>query len=192
MTEHYLNMRYNPMYAAQSTYLHRAAYIMPTGYKTTPKQAENALLAPLCDSMVSEIDFKPPYLNKDMDPITGLFDGKALFGKTRIQSFLHDMDHRYKLMNDNIRTLDYKICEIDSMIEQLAPHGFGLSKDMDRTRTSLESEVISLEAQKMREKTTAWKDVNRIKSDLLDGLQEYSSAQNSGSFLNNNQGDENH
>lgn len=194
MAGHHYNARYNPMYARQSPYLNRCAYVIPVGYRKVGREPENAsyLLAPLSTGIVSEIDFSRPYLNKDMDPVTGLFESKTFFGKARIESVLNEMGTRYKLMNENLRGLDYQICEADSMIDRLPPHAPGMSKDLDRTRTALEDSVRRLEQEKMREKVTAWKDISRLKSDLHDVMEQYTSAQASGAFLSDYKGGQNY
>ena len=184
--------RYTQIQRRGNEYLNPGVYGAPSAYERGGGGAYDVLLAPLSAGIVSEIDFNKPYLNKDLDMITGMFTEKAFFETARIESFLDDMTLRYDLMHRNIKTLDYQICYVHSQIFQLPYAQLGLFKDLDRTRLTLETTAMELEQQKLKEKTSAWKDISKLKSDLMECLQEYSAAQGSKAFLNTEQGGENY
>ena len=52
---------------------------------------ETPFLAPLCEKLVSGIDFSESYLSKGTDAVGQLFEEKSFFGKVRIESVLDDM-----------------------------------------------------------------------------------------------------
>lgn len=184
--------RYGLKYSRTNAYLNPGVYGTLLADEKPSYGDYSALLAPLSAGIVSEIDFSKSYLDKNLDPVAGLFTQKTFFGKASIESLLADMSLRYDMMNKNITALDYQICYLDSEIMQLPPFQMGLFKDFDRTKTALEGKLMDLESEKMREKTTAWKDINRVKSDLMECLGEYASAQGSKTFLNTAQGDQNY
>ena len=188
---HY-NRHYNPVYALRKCDLYTSGYVACQGIQATLRESYlgSDVLAPISAKLVADIDFSQPYLNRDMDPVSGLFAGKTLFGKAGVENALCDIAARYKLMNDNIRGLDYQICAVDSRIDQLPTIGFGFSKDLDRTRVGLEDSVRRLEQEQMKERVSAWKDITRMKSDLMESLQQYTAGKASSSMLNT--GDQNH
>jgi hypothetical protein len=94
------------------------------------------------------------------------------------------MTSRYEMMNRAILTLDYQICAVDSEIMQLPYFQIGLNKDLDRIRTTLEAKAMDFEQQKMEERVASWKDITRLKTDLLEVLKDYVATQASSSFLN--------
>ena len=175
---HNYNVKYNPLYGLTSPYLTSRTYAAATS-----RASYGHLFAPLAAGMISDIDFTRPYLNKDLDPITGMFAHKSLFSKARIEGLVADMAVRYDMMRRNITALDYKVCEVDSRLMQLPPFQIEWGKDLDRTRTALEQTVIDLEREKMRERTTAWRDINRVRSELMESLAEYSGAHGAAAFL---------
>ena len=183
---------YTQLQKLGSKYLNPGVYGTPSTYERGGGGAYYALLAPLSAGIVSGIDFNKPYLNKDLDMITGMFTERAFLETARIESLLGDMTLRYDLMNRNIKTLDYQICYVDSQIFQLPESQLGFFKDIDRTKLTLESTAMELEQQKLKEKTSAWKDISRLKSDLMECLKEYSAAQGSKAFLNTEQGGKNY
>ncbi|MBI3987778.1 MAG: hypothetical protein HY343_12705 [Lentisphaerae bacterium] len=148
----------------------------------------HAIFAPLLESMVGYIDFSRQYLNKDLDPITGMFKEKAHFGRAVIEDVMADMALRYKMMNRAILTLDYQICAVDSEIMQLPYFQIGFNKDLDRLKTTLEAKTMDFEQQKMEERVAGWKDITRLKTDLMEVLKDYVATQASSLFLNNTGG----
>lgn len=196
LQNHY-NRHYNPAYtskpygSAQKRYVIHADKIKLND-QTSLLGHETPFLAPLCEKMLSGIDFSDSYLSKGIDEVGRLFEEKSFFGKARIESILGDMSERYSLLQNNVSTLDYQICRVDSLVMQLPIFALGLSKDLDKIRTSLESEVMGIEQLKMKEQTSCWKDVSRLKSDLLEAINEHSSAQTSEFFLNKPEGGQNY
>ena len=186
--------RYGPKYSHTNAYLNPGVYgagALLANEK--PSYGDyNALLAPLCAGMVSGIDFSKSYLDKNLDPVAGLFTQKTFFGKARIEDLLADMSVRYDMMNRNLTALDYQICYLDSEIMQLPPFQIGISKDLDRIKTALEAKIIDLESEKMKNRIDSWRDICKAKSDLMECLGEYAAAQGSKAFLDTTQGGQNY
>ena len=173
------------------TYLAPQGYRVAGGYGTSLTGSYCRFLAPLNAGMISEIDFSRPYLNKGLDPVTGMFSQKAFFDKARIEDLLTDMCLRYDLMTRHIATLDDQVCGVNSEIMQLPDIQIGLWKDVDKVRTALEARAMDLEQEKMREEVTAWKDIIGLKTDLDETLRNYSTAGASSAFLTMGQGGNN-
>jgi hypothetical protein len=178
---------YRPSYIT-SLYRHARGKSETFGGMAGEDRSVHAIFAPLLESMVGYIDFSNPYLNKDLDPITGMFKEKAHFGRAVIEDVIADMTLRYEMMNRAILTLDYQICAVDSEIMQLPYFQIGLNKDLDRIRTTLEAKAMDFEQQKMEERVASWKDITRLKTDLLEVLKDYVATQASSSFLNSAEG----
>lgn len=180
----YYNSYYFPVYSLKGTYLWPKGYYAPLHYKRPVRAGYGALLAPLVAGIVERIDLGPSYLDKNLDPILGMFREKSQFAKAGIESALHEIWSRYDLMKNSIEQIDYAICKTDTKCMELPDFILGINKDWDRVRTSLEADVLRLESQKRDEQTVAWKDITRIKSDLFETLESYLTAQSSSSFLN--------
>ena len=174
---------YKPSYI---TSLYRRSHGKSESYVIPGGEMGNAtsIFAPLLEKMVGYIDFSKPYLNKDMDPITGMFKEKAHFGRAVIEDVIADMALRYEMMNRAILTLDYQICAVDSELMQIPYFQIGVNKDIDRLRTTLEAKAMDFEQQKMEERVASWKDITRLKTNLLEVLKDYVATQASASFLN--------
>ncbi|MCG2661322.1 MAG: hypothetical protein L6437_13880 [Kiritimatiellae bacterium] len=178
---------YRPSYIT-SLYHHARAKSETSAVIDGENRSVRAIFAPLLESMVGYIDFSRPYLNKDLDPITGMFKEKAHFGRAVIEDVITDMALRYKMMNRAILTLDYQICAVDSEIMELPNFQIGFSKDLDKLKTALEKTVMDMDQQKHEERIAGWKDITRLKTDLLEVLKDYVATQASASFLNNTGG----
>ena len=161
----------------------------PESYLTTPLLGSPAeegasLFAPLLGKIVADVDFSRSYLNKGLDPISGMFHEKAHFGRSVIEDVVTDMALRYEMMNRAITTLENQICAVDSEVMQLPYFQLGFNKDLDRLKTTLEAKAMDFEQQKLEERVSGWKDITRLKTDLFEVLKDYVATQASSSFLN--------
>ena len=174
---------YRPSYIT-SLYRHSHGKSETSAVTNGEAGSVDAIFAPLLEKMVSYIDFSTPYLNKDLDPITGMFSQKTHFGRAVIEDVIADMALRYEMMNRAILTLDYQICAVDSEIMQLPYFQIGVNKDLDRLKTTLEAKTMDFEQQKMEERVSSWKDITRLKTDLFEVLKDHAGTQASSAFLN--------
>lgn len=189
--EYWYSARYGRAYAPSQGYLSGKEVCPLASSGTATTGSYGAFLAPLSAGIVSDMDFSRSYLDTNLDPVVGMFAGKAAFDKAGVEGTLADMGLRYYLMNQNITGLDCQICRTYSEILQLPDFRMGWNKDLDRIRTTLEAKITDLEQEKMRERVTAWRDINRARTDLMERLQEYAATQASQTFLGP-RGDQNH
>jgi chorismate mutase len=161
-----------------------ASYSLVPPITATPAVPEiDSLLAPLCAGIVGGIDLGASYLDPTPDPVARLFGERSHMDKARIQSVLDDMHCRYDIMQEHLHALDYEICRLDTRLMELPHLRLGAHKEIDKIKATLETRVLDLQLEKMRERVSAWRDISGVKSDLLEALGEYTAARGSNAFL---------
>lgn len=144
---------------------------------------------PLLDKyMVKKLKTAKPlldgfYLNKDLDPITGMIKQKSALAGHSLYGILKQIDIRKDMLRNHLYQIDYTICKTDTYILQLEPWVPGISPVADKRRGALENILQSLEQEKRREEITAFGDVRLLNQDLNEAIAGYLSANRASNIL---------
>lgn len=138
----------------------------------------------LCNGSASES--KPSYsetsvpalpgIERDawQDPLDAFVSGKLRIIEHAIQQITDEIQKRELLQDVMIDAIDNQMCELKTALMAVAPWGDAPSTIGDpRRRASLEKEIASLDAEKRRETTAAWKDIAGLKKELREVFREY-------------------
>ncbi|NQS88741.1 hypothetical protein HQ584_02990 [Patescibacteria group bacterium] len=130
-----------------------------------------------------------PYLNTDMDPITGMIKQKSFLANHSLYSVIDQLYKRKNMLKDHLYEIDYAICRTDSYLFQLDGFPIGVSPAAEKRRGALENLVQSLEQEKRREEINAFGDFHLLSKDLNEALTGYLSAKRTeGLFKDASQG----
>ena len=123
------------------------------------------------------------YLNKDLDPITGMIKQKSALASHSLYSVLKQIDIRKDMLRNHLDQIDYAICRADTYLFELEPWPRGISPIADKRRGALENLVQSLEQEKRREDITAFGDLRLLNQDLNEAIVGYLSANRASNIL---------
>jgi hypothetical protein len=90
-----------------------------------------------------------------------------------IQQIEEEIEAREALRDSLLETIDKELCAQKECLFAAAPYGSSVVTIGDtKRRSSLESEIARLEAEKRHEGTSAWKDIANLKRELRELLRE--------------------
>jgi hypothetical protein len=111
------------------------------------------------------------------DSIDDLLVGKAAFLGRRLDDIQADIARRDKLLNDNLYQLEREICHVDSRIYNLLQlPEIGEGKTLAAKKTSLYTRLADLEKEKRDQRVSCWADEIRLKKELFEIAENYTSA----------------
>jgi len=154
-------------------YLYRPRYHLWT--KEEPAIEPGSYLGKEFD--VDEFLKNDMYLNTDLDPLTGMIKQKSALSRHTLNNVLDKIDLRKYLLTKHLDQINKSICKTDTSLFELEDFPKGISTGADKRRNSLEMTVNTLEQEKRRVESEAFRDLNLLNKDLQEALGGYVSAQ---------------
>lgn len=106
---------------------------------------------------------------------------KAL-GNT-VQLFTNELDSRSKILQKNIKDIDYKIVRCEGYLINLEHFSPYVNKMMESKRLNLSNEIMRLESERRQEINRYWSDKIRFSTELVKSMGEYQAAIRKASIL---------
>lgn len=130
----------------------------------------------LCDLIGVGSSWRP-YENRptiEQDPARAILGEKTDLGRMSVGSLVYQIIERQQIKEENLARILNQEVEIDSQLMRLSatdPDYVGGS--IDRMQSGLSSELTRLEQQKRMEEVECWRDVSRLKEQLVEALSMY-------------------
>ena len=110
----------------------------------------------------------------DLDPLERFVVGKLRILEAAIEELTKEIEEREKLRDTTLHVIDRTLCEQKELLYQVAPYGSSpFTVGDSKRRCGIEKELSTLEAEKRRETTAAWKDTANLKKELRELLREH-------------------
>jgi len=108
------------------------------------------------------------------DPIAGFLTDKIRIIEASIKQVADEIENREQLRDRMLTEIDKQTCAQKEMLYFMAPHGpCPFTVGDSRRRSGIEKELASLETDKRREETSAWRDVSTLRKELRELFREY-------------------
>ena len=121
------------------------------------------------DAITGGLDAPP-----SADPLDGFFAGKRDAIAGGVEDVLGLIYEREQLKYENLFKIDCDSCKVQGRLLPLEYWRPGINSEIDKVRTNIERELISLEREKRMEEVACWRDVARLRSELREVLQDFS------------------
>jgi hypothetical protein len=101
--------------------------------------------------------------------------GKLRIVEAGIEQVIQEIEEREKLRDSLLEEIDNEFCRQRELLFQVAPRGSSTFTVGDpKRRSNIEKELATLESEKRRERTSAWKDIANLKTEVRGLLREHS------------------
>jgi len=101
------------------------------------------------------------------DPLEAFVSGRLKIIEDAIEQVSREIAEREALRDSMLHAIDKAMCDQKELLFQVAPHGSSpFTVGDSRRRSSIEKELATLEGEKRRETTSAWKDIAGLRREL--------------------------
>lgn len=112
--------------------------------------------------------------NPSVDPIEGFVRDKLIIIETAIRQVLKEIEQREELLAEILEQIDAQIGLQKEMFWRIAPYDSCFITIGDpRRRVAIERTLATLETERRREQSSAWKDIASLKRELRELIREY-------------------
>jgi hypothetical protein len=117
------------------------------------------------------------------DPLAPFFHGQKAFAAKTVEDILGLVYEREQLKTANLRCIDYDSCYLKTRLFEIDSWRTGIDPQLDKTRGSIERDLLGLEREKRFEEVACWRDTTRLRTDLREALKEFQQEKNKESLL---------
>lgn len=144
----------------------------------TPPTAKPKVTSELSDLVGIDDNWLPErQVQTTDDPAEGILGEKSDLAKMTVGSLVYQIVHREQIKQDNLTSILYQEVDIDGQImrlQDMSPDYIGSAGD--KLKASFEMELLRLQQQKRAEEIECWRDISRIKQNLMEQLGGYREA----------------
>jgi hypothetical protein len=112
------------------------------------------------------------------DPLESFFNSKKEVLLDFAKGLINQIYERIAISENNLYEMDKRISRANSVLDQLEVFELGSIPVIDKRKVVFEQELIGFEQEKRLEKVACWRDITRLKSQLLEIKQQISTQTN--------------